>query len=72
MDAMTWGGVLVGVGLLICVVQWFLDRQKVKPQSTDPIDGVERVLGLIKQFGLGLVITAVGLVIMLIAAVSGG
>lgn len=59
-------------GLLIMGVQWIIKSRQTKPQQVDPIQGVAKLLELIKTNGLGLVVAAVGLVIMLLGAVQGG
>lgn len=69
---MTAGLILVILGLIIMAVQWLINRNKVDTQSVDPVDWVQRLLKLMKEFGIGMVLLAVGLVIMLLGALGNG
>jgi uncharacterized membrane protein len=62
------------LGLIFLGVQAIVNSRKTKPQDYDPVGGLEKLLKLIKKYGLGMVIVAVGLLIMLLGVVqeSGG
>lgn len=60
------------LGLLIMAIQAIIKSRQVKPQEVDPVTGVAKLIQLIKDNGLGLVVAAAGLFIMLWGVVQPG